>query len=240
MAEGSPTTTPRVSRRYAGFRYLLHAWVRRSLTLTIDGLDNVPPAGPAVLVGNHPSALDGFVILSVVPRRVCSFRRHDNLPMGLFARTALFSLAVPAVTGSRKIARNLDALGLADAALDRGDLLLTLPEGDVHPPQCPGLFETGFVFLSWRAHSPIIPVALAGTELTLPNPSHPRPWDWLRLRRAEVSISFLAPITFDGPPATRRQLRERADFVQARIASAIGTPRHGDTESATASSLILP
>ena len=223
MAEASPSATRPESRRYAGFRHLLRVWVRRSLVLTVHGLDNVPPAGPAILVGNHPSALDGFVILSVVPRRVCTFRRHDNLPLGLFARSALFSLAVPAVTRSRDIARNLGALGLADAALDRGDLLLTLPEGDVHPPCCPGVFETGFVFLSWRTHSPIIPVALAGTELTLPNPSHPRPWDWLRLRRAEASISFLAPVTFDGPPATRRQLRERADFVQARIASAIGT-----------------
>ena len=38
------------------------------LSVRVKGLENIPKNGSAILIANHPSTLDGFLLLSVLER----------------------------------------------------------------------------------------------------------------------------------------------------------------------------
>jgi 1-acyl-sn-glycerol-3-phosphate acyltransferase len=140
----------------------------RYFRLEVEGLENVPVAGPALLVGNHNGGLvpmDSFFTLLAIfdrfgPARAVSMLAHDFLiEDDLFRR---YAVRLGAVRASHDGARH---------ALRAGNLVLVYPGGDVE------VFRTfrdrrridlahrkGFVELALRERVPIIPVVSAGTH----------------------------------------------------------------------------
>lgn len=162
--------------------------VRRHLDLTVDGLDNLPSAGPVIIAARHFHHLyDGCALLATVPRPLSILVALDwvKQPMGKRAMTALCHAAQwPIVERSdqaRAGGKSIVARGLRAATkeslrvLASGRVLVVFPEG--YPNIDPGFtpkpgpaaflpFEPGFVRLAAIAASrglavPIVPAGFA-------------------------------------------------------------------------------
>lgn len=83
----------------------------------IEGLQHIPAKGGVLLAGNHPSLLDGVLLLAVSPRPVRFLVAED-----LYAHRFLhgFFKALHCIPVYRSKTHNGDALRAAVAALEAG------------------------------------------------------------------------------------------------------------------------
>ena len=126
------------------------------------GLENVPPTGPLILVGNHTSITDGNVLAWAVR----SVRRPRFLAKAeLFSdpfRRWLFTTA-----GCIPVDRKGDAtaaLRAATSVLQGGGSLVMFPEGGRVKPGSPRAPKAGVSFLAAAASAPVLPARLLGPE----------------------------------------------------------------------------
>lgn len=138
----------------------------------VKRFEAVPRHGPAILVANHTSLLDGILIHAVTRRPLRIFVAAewvDWLPVRWFFAT----MGVIRVQRDR---RNPAALESAIAALERGDLVALFPEGGIQTSGRLGPFKNGVARLAYRTGAPIIPCAIVGSFQAMPWPRKlPRP-----------------------------------------------------------------
>ena len=170
----------------------LFPWVR----FGIDGLENLPTDGPAILVGNHRSYFDPLAISFLLarrgrPARFLGKKEVFDAPLVGDVVTALGGIRVDRGTGS-------DApLRAAEDALAAGEMVALMPQGTI--PRGPAFFNPelqgrwGAVRLAQATGAPIIPIGLWGTEQVWPRSSR-FPDVTQVLRPPKVSIKVGAPI----------------------------------------------
>ncbi len=136
--------------RYIGFTTLakLHH---------VEGMENVPEQGPALLMINHIAFIDPIVVLHVLPRNI--------VPL---AKIEVYSYPVvsifPKLWGVIPVRReefDRRAVQQVLEVLAAGEIVLVAPEGTRSPSLTQG--KEGVAFLSYRSGAPIIPVAIDGT-----------------------------------------------------------------------------
>jgi len=137
----------------------------------IDGVDNIPSDGPAILCGNHRSYFDVFAMAVTVARsgrpvRFLGKKEVFDAPIVGQLATALGGIRVDRGTGSD------EPLTAAEDALAAGELVAIMPEGTI--PRGPAFFDPvlkgrwGAARLATTARVPVIPVGLWGTEKVWP------------------------------------------------------------------------
>src|SRR4051795_1562041 len=148
--------------------FLYRYWFR----VEVEGIENVPDAGGALLVSNHSGALppDAPMIAKAIkeehprPRPVHLTMEH------FFKGYPLFSMLLPKVGGVPAHPANVHRL-----LYDEGELVLVFPEGrkgteklykDRYRLQRFG--RGGFVEAAMRARAPIVPIAVVGAEEAAP------------------------------------------------------------------------
>ena len=142
--------------------------------IRIEGLENLPKEGPAIIAANHLSFLDSFFIPLSVPRRKVTYLAKADYFKSW--KTAWFFNMVGQIPtereGGAKSQRSLDvALGV----LKEGKLLGIYPEGTRSPDGWLHRGRTGVARLALTAQAPIIPCGLVGTEKVQPkNAKFPR------------------------------------------------------------------
>ncbi len=141
---------------------------RRYFRVRIDGVENVPATGPALLVANHSGGLvpiDGFFIGLALYERFAGAR-------------AMYSLVHDFMFDDDVLRRYALRLGMLRAGGDsarhafaRGDLVLVYPGGDweaFRPFKQRGRVDLdgrkGFIQLALRERVPIVPIACAGSH----------------------------------------------------------------------------
>jgi 1-acyl-sn-glycerol-3-phosphate acyltransferase len=163
--------------------------LRRDVDLHVDGLEHVPPSGPAILAARHVHHLyDGCALVTTIPRPVAIMVALDWVRPGPQRQAMTWACAAlgwptifrsdsPAATEGAERSRLLRrATRDAVALLRAGQLLLVFPEGypnvDPHPTPKPDLdaflpFRPGFVRLAalaerdGRTRVPIVPVGFS-------------------------------------------------------------------------------
>lgn len=175
----------------------------------VEGKENVPPAGAAIVASNHVSYLDPPVVgAAMLPRRMYYMARDDLFRRPLFSAliTRLGAFPVRRGTADRR------ALRTALQLLQAGELILIFPEGTrskdgtLQPP------ELGIAHLVAHARVPVVPVAVKGTHQVLPRGAClPRP--------ARVHVRIGEPLTFDDldPRPKREALQGVADRITLAI-----------------------
>jgi 1-acyl-sn-glycerol-3-phosphate acyltransferase len=137
----------------------------------VEGLDNIPDHGPAILASNHLSFSDSFFMPVLVPRKVTFLAKAEYFTTpGL---KGLVSRVLITAVGQVPIDRS-DA-GAADAALKtgvrvlrQGHLLGIYPEGTRSPDGRLYRGKTGVARMALEAGVPVIPVAMIGTDIIQP------------------------------------------------------------------------
>jgi 1-acyl-sn-glycerol-3-phosphate acyltransferase len=139
----------------------------RYFRVRLLGIENVPAAGAAILVGNHSGGLpyDGALLLYGIYRDQPSHRRVRPLVANFAFRAGWMANVVSRIGGVR--ASTETALPLLDA----GELVAVFPEGlrgvgklYRERYRMARFGRGGFVRLARQAQVPLLPVAIVGAE----------------------------------------------------------------------------
>src|SRR5690606_15439742 len=111
--------------------------------LTVVGQDHVPREGGALLVPNHVSFIDGFLLIASLERpvRFVVDERYTNHP---FFKPFMKRLNVIPMSSAGTPRMILRALRHAGRALDEGELVCIFPEGQITRTGTPLPFHRGF------------------------------------------------------------------------------------------------
>lgn len=125
--------------------------------------ERIPMKGPLLLVANHVSYIDPFVIGACVGREMHYMARHEIFVPWLMP----FLRALHAVPVRRGEA-DLGALRRALRLLAEGNALLLFPEGTRTPDGEIHEAKGGVGFLACRSGVPVVPICTSGLEHILP------------------------------------------------------------------------
>jgi acyl carrier protein len=204
---------PGIPRRRHAVRLLTRALVRVSgLPNAVRGLENFPRE-PVMVVANHSSYLDAFLLFAALPDGLCFVAKHElaDAPAigGLLRAYGMRFVERSDTERSVRDSRELSRLA------GRGESLVFFPEGTF--TRAPGLlpFHMGAFVVAAAAGQPVLPVAVRGTRSVL------RDGDWLP-RRGAIQIVVGPPLRPPGRDwAAAVALRNRA---RAHILGHCGEP----------------
>ncbi len=139
--------------------------------LQIEGIENIPADGPAIVVFNHRSYFDPTVmgyVMAKAGRSVRGLGKKEVFDVPIVGRLmkGLGGVRVDRGTGSD------EPLEAAATALAGGEVLMIAPEGTI--PRGPAFFEPelkgrwGAARLAAMTKAPVIPIGLWGTEKVWP------------------------------------------------------------------------
>ena len=137
----------------------------------VEGEENVPEEGPAILASNHLSYADWLFMPLTLPRRVTFVAKAEYFTSpgikGWFQKK-FFSGAgqVPIDRAGANAAEG--ALSSARKILEEGDLFGIYPEGTRSHDGRLYRGKTGVARLALETKAPVIPVAVLGTDVVAP------------------------------------------------------------------------
>lgn len=126
----------------------------------VEGVGNVPPRGPLIVVSNHLSNMDPAVLMCSIPRRL-----HFLAKRGLFKPgVAQFLSAYGAFPVDNEANHDLKGFNWCRRLLEDGGALGIFPEGTRHPTAGMQKAIPGVALLALRTQATILPVGITGTE----------------------------------------------------------------------------
>ncbi|HIC88551.1 MAG TPA: 1-acyl-sn-glycerol-3-phosphate acyltransferase [Anaerolineae bacterium] len=161
--------------------------------LEVEGLENLPPCGPYMLISNHLHWLDPPVIFAVLPARATVFaaEKWEHRPViGQLLAWVGNAIFVRRGEVDRK------ALRQALNVLSSGGILGIAPEGTRSKTGGLQRGRDGPAYLAARSGVPIVPMVVSGQEKLFPS--------LLRWRRATVHVVVGKPFTL---PESARHAR---------------------------------
>ena len=184
----------------------------------VEGLENVPAQGAAILMINHIAFIDPIVVLHVMPRNIVPLAKievYEYPGVGLFPRLWGVIPVRREEVDRRAVQRVLEVLAA-------GEIVLVAPEGTRAAQLSRG--REGIAYLSSRSGAPIVPVAVEGT-VGFPAPRFLSP-SW---KKPGAVVRFGKPFRFrpDLKRPDRDQLRQMADEAMYILAAMLPENRRG-------------
>ncbi|MFD8019635.1 lysophospholipid acyltransferase family protein [Streptomyces lavendulae] len=195
---------------------LLGPLLRMLFRPRIEGLENIPPDGAAIVAGNHLSFSDHFLMPAILKRRITFLAKAEYFTgPGLKGRlTAAFFRSAGQIPVDRS-GKDAGQAALREGlgVLARGELLGIYPEGTRSHDGRLYKGKVGVAAMALGAGVPVVPCAMVGTfEIQPPGRRIPK------IRR--VTIRFGAPMEFSryaGMERERAVLRAVTDEIMYAI-----------------------
>lgn len=201
-------------------RFLLR-WIGFTLLVKqerVEGLENVPAQGAAILMINHIAFVDPMVVMNLLPRNIIPMAKvevYEYPLVGIFPR--LYNV-IPV----RREEFDRRAIKCALEVLDAGEIILVAPEAHRGPTLRKG--KEGVAYLATRSCSPVVPVAIEGTE------GYPSLRFSARWRGPGAQVRFGRPFRFrlgDTHP-DRESLSKMMNEAMYALASLLPEQRRGE------------
>ncbi len=178
-----------VGKLYPVAKAVLTPLFRAGWKFDLQGLENIPASGGAILCPNHTSVLDSFFVPALLPRRVSYVGKAEYMDdwktRKLFPALGMIPIDREGGDAGER------ALATAQRLLEQGQLFGIYPEGTRSRDGRLYRGHTGPARLALRTGAPIIPIGIQGArEVMPPDAKFPH----LRL---PVTIRFGKPITVD-------------------------------------------
>lgn len=177
----------------------------------VEGLENVPKDGPVILCPNHLSFIDSLLLPLFVPRKVVFLGKSDYFDNPAISWFYKGAGVIPVrreggEAGEASLRAGVDQLAI-------GNVVALYPEGTRSPDGRLYRGKTGAARMALRAHCPIVPVAMFGTDQALPAGKY-----LPRFRR--IGLRFGKPLDFtrfEGKEDDRFVLRSMTDEIMYEI-----------------------
>ncbi|MFJ9341833.1 lysophospholipid acyltransferase family protein [Streptomyces sp. NPDC101733] len=200
---------------------LLGPLLRMLFRPRIEGLENIPPDGAAIVAGNHLSFSDHFLMPAILGRRITFLAKAEYFTgPGLKGRlTAAFFRSAGQIPVDRS-GKDAGQAALREGlgVLAKGELLGIYPEGTRSHDGRLYKGKVGVAAMALGAGAPVVPCAMVGTfEIQPPGQKLPK------IRR--VTIRFGAPMEFsryEGMEGERAVLRAVTDEIMYEILALSG------------------
>ncbi|HEX5122139.1 MAG TPA: MFS transporter [Rhodanobacteraceae bacterium] len=180
--------------------------------IRVEGAENVPDEGAAVLVANHVSFMDPLIVNAVLrrPPRFVMYYKIFNIPVLRFIfRTAK---AIPIAGRKEDEALMERAFAEVDRTLADGDIVCIFPEGGITRDGEVAQFRPGIERILAARPVPVVPIALRGLwgsvfsrkDSALGRMRLPRRF------RARIEVAIGAPVPPEQATAAELEARVRA------------------------------
>jgi len=197
---------------YRLFRRLFLAVAAGAFRFRVEGAEQFPVEGPAVIVAAHRSWLDPACVGGACrrPVRFLILDRVYDRPWSRWFYRGMRTIRIApdssaALRGMRTAMRGLAA----------GDLVGIFPEGRVFPAGNPGPVHPGAALLCVRAGVPLIPVEIHGSSRAWPH-GRPFPVPWpVRVRIREPLLP-----SGDGGRGSVRVMQQRLESLMQELDAA--------------------
>lgn len=180
-------------------------WGRTALWLVgvrleIRGAEHRPESGPVIVMFNHVSLFDLFVLAALWPRRGVVLYKREFHRIPVIGAALRATGMIPVDRGNREAAiRSVEEA--ARRAREEGATVLIAPEGTRSRRGGLQEFKMGPFHLATATGAPIVPMIMRGIEQVMPFGS-------LLPRTGAVRVDYLPPIPTSG--WTRDEVRDRA------------------------------
>jgi 1-acyl-sn-glycerol-3-phosphate acyltransferase len=143
-------------------RFICWLLIHSVYRLEKSGLENIPEAGPAVLVCNHVSYVDALVILAASPRPIRFVMDHRIFQVPILSFVFRTGKAIPIAPAKEDEQLLNEAYERIAQALAQGELVAIFPEGRITDTGELYPFRGGIRRIVERTPVPVIPLALKG------------------------------------------------------------------------------
>lgn len=185
---------------------LMRRLVRAMYRLDARGLDSLPREGAALVVANHASFVDAFLVGALIerPMRFVMDHRMARLPgLAWFFR---LGGAIPIAARKDDPALLRAAMKTVDQALADGELVMIFPEGKCTRDGEVDVFRRGVERILARRPVPVFPVGIRGLWGSFFSYARGFPMSRMPRRfRAKVAIRAGAPLSPDTPSESLRE-----------------------------------
>lgn len=199
---------------YVVANWLLRGLLRTLTRLSVEGRENLPDAGAAIVVANHTHIVDPPVLACLLPRRVTYMAKQEAFDapfMGIIVRAYG---AFPVRRGQPDRA----ALRRAEAVVRGGGVLGMFPEGTRSQTGALRAAYPGAALVAVRTRAPVVPVGIDGTDQLFPS--------LLRARRPRLRVR-IGPPFYAGRDDARTDLSTATDDMMRSIATLLPPERRG-------------
>ena len=205
---GEELPIQKVTPSYRIIRALARFLLRIMVRIKVSGEQNLPSAGPLILVINHLHLLDPIVLMTILPFRVevlVAEKYRKRFPIGQIVSSA-GGIFVRRGEIDRKALRTcLDSLR-------SGRILGMSPEGTRSKTGVLQRAKPGVAYFVLKTGAPLLPIGLWGLNEMVSS--------WKRLRRAEVRVVIGEAFRLSVPEKKVRteDLQAMADQIMLRVA----------------------
>jgi acyl-[acyl-carrier-protein]-phospholipid O-acyltransferase/long-chain-fatty-acid--[acyl-carrier-protein] ligase len=200
-------------------RFVLWLATHTFFRIRLVGPENVPHEGAAVVVANHMSHVDGFLIAACLQRFIRFLVWRPYYEMRALNGFFRLAKAIPVGGGTR---RDLESIGVARQALAEGELVGVFAEGAVSRTSNMLPFKRGMERIVDGVNVPVIPVHIDrmwGSVFSFERGKFF--WKWPKRIPYPVTVSFGAPMPSTSSAFQVRQaLQELASEAWGRRKSA--------------------
>jgi acyl-[acyl-carrier-protein]-phospholipid O-acyltransferase/long-chain-fatty-acid--[acyl-carrier-protein] ligase len=189
----------------AALRVVLYLITRFFYRMHVRGEAHIPMRGPALLVSNHLSLADGFIVGSAVPRlvRFLMWRPYYEAKAWHWMMRTMKAIPISEKESPRQI---LNSLLAARKALQDGDLVCLFAEGQISRTGNLLEFKRGFEIIIKDLDVPVIPVHLDRLWGSIFSFEHGNViFKWPRRIPYPVTVMFGEPIS---KPVTPEKVRQ--------------------------------
>jgi len=166
----------------------------------------LPPTGPAILVCNHMSGLDPFLIQSVCPRVITWMMAKEFYDMPAVNWAFRLIRAIPVA----RAGRDATATRAAIRALHDGQILGIFPEGRIERERALMPFQTGVALMAIKTGVPVYPACLDGTQ-------RGKPMLQAFLESNDAQAAFGDPIELNRCTTDKDALAESTNRIRAAV-----------------------
>lgn len=202
-------------------RAIIKPWMATWFRWHLEGLENIPKQGPALVAVNHISFLDPLAAAYVVdlvgrkPRFLAKAELFDDRRIAWIIKGAK---QIPVHRGTPDAPMALDQ---AIEALRQGELIVIFPEGTItnDPDLNPMAAKTGIARLALATGAPVVPTAVWGTANVWPKGFAKRWWP----PKQDICVRVGEALAVQGDPGSpedwQRVSAEVMDEVRRLVAS---------------------
>lgn len=183
----------------------------------MTGLENLPAAGPALLMINHIAFIDPIVVLGNLPRNVVPLSKAEAYRYPVWGIFVKLWNVIP--VHREELDRR--ALDMALRVLAAGEVVMIAPEATRHPALAEA--REGVAYLGIKSGAPVVPVAIGNTQ---GYPTLLGPWN---ARQPGAFFQMGRPFRFR-PVAgrlPRERLRLMTDEAMYQLAAILPEHRRG-------------